>query len=117
MGKNGFTMRISLSMLRLIRGTTADENGNITTEHEVANFEILSLATAVRNNGGIVIAQVEKIAEAGSLNPKEVRVPGIMVDYVVESQNPEYHYQTMARYYDPALSGELKVPLELHQTS
>lgn len=95
----------------IIRGTTADVNGNITTEHEVANFEILSLATAVRNNGGIVIAQVEKIAEAGTLKPKEVRVPGVMVDYVVVSQNPEYHYQTMARYYDPALSGELRVPL------
>lgn len=95
----------------IIRGTTADVNGNITTEHEVANFEILSLATAVRNSGGIVIAQVEKIAEAGSLNPKQVRVPGVMVDYVVVSQNPEYHYQTMARYYDPALSGELRVPL------
>ena len=95
----------------IIRGTTADVNGNITTEHEVANFEILSLATAVRNSGGIVIAQVEKIAEAGSLKPKEVRVPGVMVDYVVVSQNPEYHYQTMARYYDPALSGELRVPL------
>ena len=79
-------------MLRLIRGTTADENGNITTEHEVANFEILPLATAVRNNGGIVIAQVENIAEVGSLNPKEVRVPGIMVDYIVVSKNPEYHY-------------------------
>ena len=78
----------------------------------MANFEILSLATAVRNSGGIVIAQVEKIAEAGSLNPKQVRVPGVMVDYVVVSQNPEYHYQTMARYYDPALSGELRVPLD-----
>ncbi|WP_338448349.1 malonate decarboxylase subunit alpha [Niallia oryzisoli] len=96
----------------IIRGTTADVNGNITTEHEVANFEILSLATAVKNNGGIVIAQVEKIAEAGSLNPKQVRVPGVMVDYVVVSQNPEYHYQTMARAYDPVLSGELRVPLQ-----
>ena len=95
----------------IIRGTTADENGNITTEREVANFEILSLATAVRNNGGIVIAQVERIAEAGSLNPKEVRVPGVMVDYVVQSQNPEYHYQTMSTAYNPALSAELKVPL------
>ena len=95
----------------IIRGSTADENGNITTEREVANFEILSLATAVRNNGGIVIAQVERIAEAGSLNPKEVRVPGVMVDYVVQSQNPEYHYQTMSTAYDPALSAELRVPL------
>ena len=94
----------------LIRGTTADENGNITTEHEAANFEILPLATAVRNNGGIVIAQVENIAEVG-LEPKDVRVPGIMVDYIVVSKNPEYHFQTMARRYDPALSGELRVPL------
>ena len=95
----------------IIRGTTADENGNITTEHEVANFEILSLATAARNNGGIVIAQVEKIAEVGALNPKKVRVPGVMVDYIVVSKNSDYHYQTMARHYDPALSGELRVPL------
>lgn len=95
----------------LIRGTTADENGNITTEHEVANFEILPLATAARNNGGIVIAQVENIAEAGALDPKKVRVPGVMVDYIVVSKNPDYHSQTMARHYDPALSGELRVPL------
>ncbi|WP_338450176.1 malonate decarboxylase subunit alpha [Niallia oryzisoli] len=95
----------------LIRGTTADENGNITTEHEVANFEILALATAVRNNGGIVIAQVEKIAEAGSLDPKKVRVPGVMVDYIVKSELPQFHFQTMATQYDPALSNEIKVPL------
>ena len=104
-------------MSLLIRGTTADENGNITTEHEAANFEILPLATAVRNNGGIVIAQVENIAQVGALNPKDVRVPGIMVDYIVVSKNPEYHFQTMARHYDPALSGELRVPLELNSTS
>jgi len=95
----------------LIRGTTADENGNITTEHEVANFEILPLATAARNNGGIVIAQVENIAKAGTLNPKQVRVPGVMVDYIVVSKQPEYHFQTMARHYDPALSAEIRVPL------
>lgn len=95
----------------LIRGTTADENGNITTEHEAANFEILPLATAAKNNGGIVIAQVENIAEAGSLDPKKVRVPGVMVDYIVVSQNPQYHFQTMARHYDPSLSGEIRVPL------
>lgn len=95
----------------LIRGTTADENGNITTEHEAANFEILPLATAAYNNGGIVIAQVENIAKAGTLDPKKVRVPGVMVDYIVVSKNPEYHFQTMARHYHPALSGELKVPI------
>lgn len=95
----------------LIRGTTADENGNITTEHEAANFEILPLATAARNNGGIVIAQVENIAAAGALDPKKVRVPGVLVDYIVVSKNPEYHFQTMARHYHPALSGELRVPL------
>ncbi|WP_071394740.1 acyl CoA:acetate/3-ketoacid CoA transferase [Bacillus tuaregi] len=95
----------------LIRGTTADENGNITTEHEAANFEILALATAARNNGGIVIAQVENIAKAGALDPKKVRVPGVLVDYIVVSEKPEYHSQTMARYYHPALSGEMRVPL------
>lgn len=96
----------------IIRGTTADVNGNLTTEREIANFEILPVATAVKNNGGIVIAQVENIADAGSLDPKQVRVPGVLVDYIVVSENPDYHYQTMAQYYDPALSSELKVPLD-----
>lgn len=94
-----------------IRGTTADVNGNITTEREVGNFEILPLATASKNNGGIVIAQVQNIAEANSLNAKNVVVPGALVDYIVVSENTEYHYQTMGTEYNPALSGELKVPV------
>lgn len=95
----------------LIRGTTADTNGNITTEREIGTLELLPLATAAKNNGGIVIAQVQHIAEAGSLNPKAVRVPGALVDYIVVSDNPDYHYQTHGTMYSPALSGELRVPV------
>lgn len=95
----------------IIRGSTADVHGNLTTEREIANFEILSVATAVKNNGGIVIAQVEHIAEAHSLDPKQVKVPGVLVDYIIVSK-PENHYQTMKRYYHPAFSGEMKVPTE-----
>ena len=103
--------KICLSMLRLFA-----ERQQMKMEILQQNVKWLILKfyrwqRLFRNNGGIVIAQVENIAEAGSLNPKEVRVPGVMVDYVVVSQNPEYHYQTMATAYDPALSAELKVPL------
>src|SRR5699024_6825737 len=67
----------------IIRASTADVNGNLTTEREIANFEILPVAIAAKNNGGIVIAQVENIAEANSLDPKQVKVPGVLVDYIV----------------------------------
>ena len=60
---------------------------------------------------GLSLHRLKGLLKTGSLNPKEVRVPGVMVDYVVQSQNPEYHYQTMSTAYDPALSAELKVPL------
>ena len=95
----------------IIRGTTADVNGNLTTEREIANFEILHVAMAAKNRGGIVIAQVEQIAANQSLDPKQVKVPGVLVDYIVVAKK-ENHYQTMRQYYDPALSGELKVPTD-----
>ncbi|PTL37996.1 acyl CoA:acetate/3-ketoacid CoA transferase [Alkalicoccus saliphilus] len=95
----------------IIRGTTADEKGNLTNEGEVGSFELLALATAAKNNGGIVIAQVQKHAEAGSLDPKRVQVPGNLIDYVVVTENPNFHYQTMGTSYNPALSGEMRVPL------
>lgn len=95
----------------IIRGSTADINGNLTTEKEIAKFEILPVATAAKNNGGIVIAQVENIAEANTLKAKNVSVPGAMIDYIVVGTE-KYHQQTMRTQYSPALSGELRVPID-----
>jgi len=96
----------------LIRGTTADEHGNLTTDREGVALENLPLAQAVKNGGGIVIAQVEYLAKANSLHPKQVQVPGVLVDYIVVGK-PENHMQTMGEYYNPIFSGDMKVALNV----
>ena len=93
----------------IIRATTADTDGNLTMEKEALTLESLALATAAKNSGGLVIAQVERIADRGTLNPRQVKVPGIHVDCVVKAK-PENHWQTFIEVYDPSFSGEIKVP-------
>ena len=94
----------------LLRGTTADENGNITTEHEFAHQDHLAQAQAARNSGGIVIVQVKRLTKAGNLNPNLVRIPGIFVDYVVVADDPKDHWMTYSEEYNPAYTGETREP-------
>ncbi|SFV05655.1 acyl CoA:acetate/3-ketoacid CoA transferase [Pseudoduganella namucuonensis] len=94
----------------IIRGTLADEDGNITLDKEGMLLEQLSIAQAARACGGVVIVQVERVVASGSLHPKAVKVPGVLVDYVVIGK-PENHMQSIATQFDPALCGDLRVPL------
>jgi propionate CoA-transferase len=95
----------------LIRGTTADTAGNITMEREALTLDVLPAAMAARNSRGFVIAQVERIAAEGSLDPRRVQVPGVLVDCVVLAE-PENHRQTYATAHSAAFSGQLRVPLD-----
>jgi propionate CoA-transferase len=94
----------------LIRGTVADENGNLTMDNESVIMEALPLAMAAKNSGGIVLAQAQNLAMAHSLHPKNVKVPGTLIDYVVIAK-PENHHQTQATYFNPVLAGHIKVPM------
>lgn len=94
----------------LLRGTYADENGNVTMEKEGFSLEVLSVAAACRNSGGKVIVQVEKVVKTGELDPKLVKIPGIYVDAIVVASQPEYHMQTFGEQHNPAYTGEMKVP-------
>jgi acyl CoA:acetate/3-ketoacid CoA transferase len=91
----------------IIRATTADERGNLTYEHEGAYLGALDQAIAVRNHGGLVIAQVKRMTAAGSLRPHDVHVPGHLVDLIVVAPDQK---QTTETVYDPAISGEIMRP-------
>lgn len=95
----------------LIRGTCADEDGNISFDKEPMLAEGLAAASAAKNSGGIVIVQVEYLAERGSLRPKDIRIPGVLVDYVVLASDEAACWQSPSEHYDPSLSGQIRKPL------
>ncbi|MBL8589949.1 MAG: 3-oxoacid CoA-transferase [Methylobacteriaceae bacterium] len=92
----------------ILRGTTADEDGNVSMEQEAIFGEMLSCAQATRRNGGLVIVQVKRMARRGMLPAKAVKIPGILVDCIVVDPAQR---QTYATDYNPSYAGELKVPL------
>jgi propionate CoA-transferase len=95
----------------ILRGTTADTDGNVSMEKEALTIEALAIAMAAKNSGGFVIVQVERIADRGTLNARQVKIPGILVDCVVVSK-PENHWTTFAERYNPAYTGELRIPMQ-----
>ena len=96
----------------IIRATTADQRGNLSFESEGAYLGAMEMALAAHNTGGKVIAQVRRVTANGTIRPHDVRVPGILVDAVVEA--PEM-LQTTETTYDPAISGEVIRPLDSFQ--
>ena len=107
-GEDYLYFKAIIPHIAIIRATTADENGNLTYEQEGAYLGGLDQALAARNNGGIVIAQVKRITKSGSLKPHDVRVPGMLVDYIVLDPDQK---QTTQTAYDPAISGEIARPM------
>ena len=99
--------------IAIIRGTTADERGNISMEDEGGYLGAYDQALAARNNGGVVIAQVKRVVSAGSIPPQQIRVPGVLVDYIVEDPD---QMQTTQTKYDPAISGSIRRPVATFET-
>lgn len=95
----------------LLRGTIADENGNISFDHESVMNEGFSVAAAAKNSGGIVIVQVEYLAKKETLNPKDIKIPGHLVDYVVVAKDPKSCWQAEGTYWEPSYSGHIRIPL------
>jgi propionate CoA-transferase len=107
-GEDWLYFPVIIPNVAIIRGSVSDERGNVSFEQEGAYLGAMELALAAHNNGGIVIAQVRSVVENGTLRPHQIRVPGILVDFVVEAPD---QWQTTQTPYDPAISGEISKPI------
>lgn len=95
----------------LLRGSTADERGNVTMEREALILDNLAQAMAARNSGGVVIVQVDQVVAGGSLAARDVVIPGALVDAVVEAP-ADLHPQTYATQYNRYFTGRYRAPEE-----
>lgn len=119
-GKDYLAYEVPKPNVALLRGTYADENGNVTFDDEPLTLIATSVAMAAHNNGGKVFVQVKRIVKAGSLKPKDIRIPGVVVDYVVETENEAMTMQSTSTQYNPNFvnqnvivsEGEINIPLD-----
>jgi propionate CoA-transferase len=107
-GREWLFYRAPTPTIAFLRGTSADEDGYVSMEHEATTREDLSIAQAVHNAGGIVICQVKRLVKRGSLNPHMVKIPGFLINHFVLVPD---QMQTYATVYDPSRSGETRVPI------
>ena len=107
-GREWLFYHAPVAQVALIRGTTADEDGNVSLEHEATTLEGISIAQAVHNAGGTVICQVERLAQRGSLHPQMVRIPGFLIDRFVVVPD---QWQNFAVRFDASLCGETRRPI------
>lgn len=96
----------------IIRGTSVDEKGNISLENEPTTQGIFSIALAAKASGGIVIAQVRRKINSGSVHPRLVMVPGRLVDYVVVDERDE----AIVSQYPQSVLGGVRQPVELKKS-
>lgn len=94
-----------------IRGTYADEAGNVTMDKEALISDQLEMAMAAHNSGGIVVCQVEKMVQKGTLPSKDVKIPGFLVDYVVEAKAENHRQWFLDDEYHPELVGDIRIPM------
>jgi acyl CoA:acetate/3-ketoacid CoA transferase len=113
-GKNYLWYKPFKIDVAIIRGTYADTRGNISTEDEAIDLDVHSMALAAHNSGGQVIAQVKEVVSLGKLHARRVRIPGIMVNTVVENKNQEQFYDLP---YDLSVSGSTRATLGSLKTS
>lgn len=91
-----------------LRGTYADERGNISMEEEACYLESIQAAQAVKNSGGTVFVQVKEVVSTGSLDMRRVRIPGTLVDYVVPVSDHKNHMMTFDEQHNPAYCGNCR---------
>lgn len=86
----------------VVRGTCADASGNVSSREEPADLDSYAVALAAHNSGGIVIAQVRELVVDGDIRPREVTIPGNLIDYILVAPDQD---QTYRGGYDLALAG------------
>lgn len=102
-GKSYLAYQVPKIDVAILRGTYADEEGNISFANEPLTLEATSMAMAAHNNGGIVIVQVQEFVSADKIDPKHIKIPGLLVDYVVQAKNSSEHSQTYNTVYNKEL--------------